>query len=240
MDWYGFLMTNLSWTLASIYLIIFLYIIKAVDKPLYRRIYDDFKFSLPNFLFALILLSILFGQIYLVSPLLHYDTSFWVNLVVNLARTHLRSFVFYAVMVLYLWKKYDKLLPALYCGWFGIAMIEFTFIAQHYLLFNAFMGLNWYLPFVAVAIPFWFDRKSYSFNSKVYILFAIGWILEYVQMMFYGQGFTLFSSNGEVTANLPYILSPTVASWLYEIIPHIMKSLMTLAFCYVDFKKEKE
>lgn len=244
----GLIGSFLAWTNLSMLIIVFLFVLEFYDRLVYGKknmkegifykIYNGITFSWVSVLLSVCFLGVIFYNLFLIREMPPEGASPFVSFYMFFIFTHLRSYVIYAGVVFYLWHKWNSLVPALYAGWFGIGAIELTFILQHYLEFNTFIGLSWYLPFIVLMIPCLLDLKKYRFNWKIYLTFGIGVLLEYVDLIWYGQGFTLFI-NGEIVENLPYVLNPTVGTWIYESMPILFKLLMAAAFCFLDFKKEK-
>lgn len=224
----------LEWRMFAIYVIVFLYLIRLLNKDVYVKLYYDIPFDFRFVSLAVIGLALFFYRLVMIaSP--YVGVPYSVQIMMVLRETHLRSFIFYAVLIFYLWRKFGSLLPSVFAGWFGIAMIEFSYIAQHYILWGAFMGLQWYLPFFIISLPFFFDWNKYRLSRKILIFFAIGVFLQYFTFIWDSDAFVLWQ-NGVITNNWRVFYNPTLQTWLHELFDNMKKSIMTIGFCYIDYR----
>ncbi len=238
MTWlYYFGLFVLDWRGLSMFMVIFILLLEALDGKRWRGFFENLSWRPRYVIPAIIGLGALYTRILLVDNGVPAEaTNPVVQLIMRMIYSHLRSFIFYSAMIMYLWHKWNKLLPALYVGWFGIALIELSFLAQHLIAFGAFMGLEWYLPFIAIMLPFIWERRHFSFQRKTLIFFAAGVFLEYFLLIWQADAFTTFT-NGVLHNNAAAIASPTIGTWIHEGLDHLLKSLMTIAFTFTRYEK---
>lgn len=152
---------------------------------------------------------------------------------------HIRSIMFFSIMILFLWRKMGALLPAVLTGWFWIGLIELTFIPQHLIWADGlFLGIRHYLPFVLLMMLWLLERKRFHIPRIAWIWFAVGIFVQYAGLWFYpwavvqlqpgGWGFV---KNGLVFPNAH------IFTYAFDLGQHLMKTLFTVAGAYVGLKK---
>jgi len=235
------LQTLADWrVLAMIFIFIVLYV-RILWPKVFDHIYFGISWSKPVVFLCMLGVALLLTREVVLTPFATVQqwlssSYLWEQVLFWTDRTHIRSILLYAALIIGLWYKFHFLVPALFVGWFGIGLIEITFIIPHYVWYSQlFMGLNWYGPFVAILLPFLLLHKDFSFSRNVILLFGLGMVMQYALLVFAPWGLTA-CINGDIVLN-PYVMPhPVWQSWTFEILNHLMKSLMTIAFLFVNFK----
>lgn len=155
-----------------------------------------------------------------------------------LGNIHVRSITFYALLIFWLWRKFNALLPALINGWFWIGLIELTFIPQHYLWCNGlFLGLEHYLPFMLIMGPWILERTKFSLSWKTWVWFAAGISMQYIGLAFSPWAVVHLAPGGwGFIINPSAVPDPHVFTYLFDFTQHLMKTWLTLAGTYVGKK----
>jgi len=235
-----------QWQTIAMMITIFVLLCKSLFKPWYERCWIVFPFRLKWVLLAAFGVSLLFIRELFstafpkIQALLPYFT-FTEQLVVWMSSTHLRSILFFAVMIFYLWRKYDALLPAMAVGWFALGVVELSYIPQLYISTGGFIGLDWYYPFIGAMILFIVERKRFQVLSKGFLSwFTAGLFFQYYLLAFRWAGLTLWDpATGSFPLNPVVLPVPPWETWMFEFLNHLVKTLWAVAFCYTRLRKEK-
>jgi len=155
-----------------------------------------------------------------------------------LGNIHIRSILFYALLIFWLWRKFNALLPAVISGWFWIGLIELTFIPQHLIWADGlFLGLQHYLPFMLIMVPFLLERKKFSLSWKTWIWFAGGIMMQYVGLAFSPWAVVHLAPGG-----WGFIINPSANphphffTYAFDFVQHLMKTWLTVAGAYITKK----
>jgi energy-converting hydrogenase Eha subunit E len=234
-----FLLFLFDWRDLALFMIVFIALLEAIDPKRFKPFFNGIEWNIKNVGVSLLFLAAIFIRTYFSFSSLPPEAVIpIVQIILTLVYTHVRSFMFYSALIYWLWYKWNSLVPAIYAGWFAIAIIEMTYLVQHLIAFKAFMGWEWYIPFFAVMIPVIYDRKRYSVQWKPWIqVFSAGVFLQYFLLIWQGQAFTTFM-NGQLINNLDKIANPTLETWFHELIDHAAKSLLTFSFVYMRYKHD--
>lgn len=237
-DWFtSFFLFVFDWRMLSILGIIFIEILRKIPNVYWNHFFDNIQWNLHNVSLAFLGLGVLFTRIgFSWQSMPAQATQTIVQIVLFMSYTHMRSFLFYSALILWYWYNWKNLLPALYAGWFAIAVIELTFIAQHFIAFQAFLGWEWYLPFIAIMIPFLFDRSNYHFKKKGLVFICAGIFIQYFLLIWQQDAFTTFV-NGQLINNVVILANPTLGTWIHEGLDHLLKSLMTIGFAFMEYHR---
>lgn len=156
-----------------------------------------------------------------------------------LGNIHIRSVLFYGLMIFWLWRKFNALLPAVLTGWFWMGFIELTFIPQHWIWCNGlFLGLKHYLPFLLVMIPWILEKHRFSLCWKAWIWFAGGIMLQYVGLSFSPWAVVHLQPGGwGFIINPSANPDPHLFTYIFDFTQHMMKSWLTVAGAYISFSK---
>jgi hypothetical protein len=151
---------------------------------------------------------------------------------------HIRSIMFWAVMIFYLWKKMGNLLPALSVGFFYIGLAELTFIPQHLIWQNGlFLGVQHYLPFILIMIPFLLERKRFVIPGRSWVWFSVGIFFQYFGLLFTPWAAVQLQEGGWGFVINPLAQpSPHLFTYLFDISQHLIKTFFTIAGAHVLFK----
>lgn len=158
-----------------------------------------------------------------------------------LGNIHVRSIMFWAIMIFYLWHKMGHLLPAVYTGWFFVGLAELTFIPQHLIWQNGlFLGFEHYLPFMLIMVPFLLEMgeiKKFKIPRLTWIWFSGGIFMQYFGLLFTpwavvqlregGWGFVI---NGLAQPN------PHLFTYFFDLSQHLIKTFFTVGGAYVNLK----
>lgn len=165
---------------------------------------------------------------------------------------HVRSILFWALMIFYLWKKMGNLLPAVLVGWFWIGLAELTFIPQHLIWCDGlFLGFQHYLPFILIMCPVLLEHKRFSLPWKAWIWFLVGVFFQYFGLIFYPWAVVKLAPGGwGFIANTSIIPDPHLFTYVFDVCQHLIKTFFTIAgahtvLCYRKkfhraFKAEKQ
>lgn len=153
-----------------------------------------------------------------------------------LGNIHIRSIMFYALMIFWLWRKFNALLPAVITGWFWIGLIELTFIPQHLIWADGlFLGSRHYAAFILIMVPFILERKRFSISWKSAVWFAGGIMMQYVGLSFYPWAVVHLSPEGwGFVINPSANPHPHFFTYLFDLGQHLMKTWLTMAGVYVE------
>ena len=156
-----------------------------------------------------------------------------------LGNIHIRSIMFYAVLIFWLWRKFNAFLPAVISGWFWIGLIELTFIPQHLIWCDSlFLGLEHYLPFLLMMVPWILERKRFSLSWKSWVWFAGGILMQYIGLAFFPWAVVHLAPGGwGFIINPSAVPSPHVFTYVCDFTQHLMKTWLTVAGAYLGIKK---
>lgn len=155
-----------------------------------------------------------------------------------LSTVHVRSILFYSLMIFYLWRKMGRLLPGLIAGWFWIGFVELTFIAQHWIVFQGFLGWFYYAPFLAIMIPLILDRRKFTFSWPGSLFLAAALFMQYVGVLLVPWAVMSFDTSLGYIPNVAAQPHPQLLTYGFEAGQHLMKTLFTVAGCFLCLKQE--
>lgn len=150
---------------------------------------------------------------------------------------HLRSILFYAALIILLWKKFDSLLPALAVGWMGLGIIELTFILQHYVgTPGRFIGWAWYISFMPLLGYGIAIIRCLKFSRKFWLLLGAAFFTQYFLLLFYPYWIVIYArdSFSVISVNQAVLPNPPWQTWIFWLLNHVMKVCFTLAFYFVE------
>lgn len=161
-------------------------------------------------------------------------------LIFYIGNIHARSILFYALMIFWLWRKQKFAFPAIMAGFFWIGLIELSFIPQHLIWLNYFMGWRHYLPFILIMVPFIIERKRFQIPRRAWFWFAGGMALQYLCLPFASWSVMILDARGFGFEVNPLALpSPQIQNYLWEIGQHILKTFFTVAGCYTNLREKR-
>ena len=148
-----------------------------------------------------------------------------------LGNIHVRSILFYGILIFWLWRKHGALMPAVFSAWFWIGLIELTFIPQHLIWADGlFLGLQQYLPFILLMMPFILERKRFQISRKAWIWFAAGIFMQYFGLIFIPWAVVQLAPGGwGFTINPAAMPQPHLFTYFFDFGQHLMKTLFTVA-----------
>jgi hypothetical protein len=152
---------------------------------------------------------------------------------------HIRSILFWGIMIFYLWHKMKALLPAVLTGWFFIGLAELTFIPQHLIWQNGlFLGFEHYLPFILVMAPFLLERKRFQIPNKAWMWFSVGILFQY-----FGLFFTPWAAVQLQEGGWGFVINPLAQpnphpfTYFFDICQHLIKTFFTVAGAHTKLRK---
>jgi len=156
-----------------------------------------------------------------------------------LGNIHVRSILFYGIMIFWLWKKMGSLMPAVFSAWFWIGLIELTFIPQHLIWADGlFLGWQHYLTFVLLMMPFIFDRSRFSVPGRAWIWFFAGIFMQYFGLIFTPWAVVQLAPGGwGFIINPVAVPDPHIFTYAFDLGQHLMKTLFTVAGAHTMLSK---
>lgn len=232
-----------QWQNQAMIITAFLILISILNESLFLRIWRGFPFRKKLAAVAILAMSVLlFVQLYF-NPFYKLQVdfpglSFVGQVALWIGQTHIRSIAFSIGLVIYLWKKFDRLLPAMAVGWFSLGVIELSFIPDMLISLNgAFLGWEWYFPFIGSMLFYLIYYRSFSYPRKFYLWFAAAVFVQYFLLIWRPWGLTIWHPEDQAfLINDAVIHNPPWESWLFEGLNHLMKALFVISFCFVNFK----
>ena len=155
-----------------------------------------------------------------------------------LGNIHVRSIMFWAIMIFYLWHKMENLLPAVYTGWFWIGLAELTFIPQHLLWCDGlFLGIQHYLSFILIMVPFLLEHKRFRIHWKTWIWFSAGIFMQYFGLLFSPWAVVQLQDGGwGFVINDLAQPNPHLFTYAFDFSQHLIKTLFTIAGAHMNLK----
>lgn len=152
---------------------------------------------------------------------------------------HIRSILFWAIMIFYLWKKMKSLLPAVLSGWFMIGLAELTFIPQHLIWQNGlFLGIQQYLPFILIMVPFVLERKRFLIPRSFLLWFSLGIFMQYFGLIFDPWAVVKLQEGGWGFVINPLAQpNPHFFTYAFDVGQHLIKTFFTIAGAVINLKK---
>lgn len=234
-----------QWQTLAMFITMFVLLCKILFKPWYNKLWVIFPFKLKWALPAAFGVSLIFIREFYFTAFPHIQNllpyfSFTEQLVVWMSSTHLRSILFFGVMIFYLWRKFNALLPAMIIGWFALAVVELSYIPQLFISTGGFIGWEWYFPFIGSAALYIIERKRFRILTKGFIgWFMAGLFFQYFLLLFRPYGLTIWDPvTGSFPLNPLVLPVPPWQTWMFEFLNHLVKTLWAMAFCYTQLKKE--
>lgn len=224
-----------NWQMIGLSLVMLLLLFRSLNREYYEKLLGMFPWEKRWILIAVsVLVIIQLREIY-GYPLIWIQTHFPTYnlaecLIFYIGNIHLRSILFYSMMILWLWKKMKALFPALISGFFWIGLIELSFIPQHWIWLNYFMGWNHYLPFILIMTPFIFERKRFFIPRNAWMWFLGGVALQYICLPFSSWSVMILDQRGfGFFVNPLAFPHPEIQNYLWEFGQHLLKTLFTIA-----------
>ena len=169
------------------------------------------------------------------------QTFLWEQAIFFIYTTHLPSILLYSIMILTFWKRFDSLIPAIYLGFFVIGTIEFTFILQHLVAWQMFLGIQWYSQFAVIVMPFLIEWKSFKVTQwkKMLLFLSLGFALQYIVLSFMPYSLTMYVRNINAwRINLNLLPHPPLGTWIFGFSQTMIKCLFILGFSFIGFVKK--
>lgn len=220
--------------------------IAIVNKPLWRKLWNGIEFKRSYLIIAIAGLAMLFLREWAnFNPFDSFGAVQWYyptftipeQILVWIGTTHFRSILFFAGMIIWLWRKYNRLLPALAVGWFGLAVVELSFIPDMLIdpYTRGFMGLDWYLPFIGTMPLYLFHWREFYYPRRFWIWIAAAVAVQYGLLVFRPWSLNIWDPGlNAFVLNLSIMPHPPWQTWFMELLNHLMKTLFAVAFCYVN------
>lgn len=239
----------LDWRIIALLSIVSILYFRVMAKNWYQWLWEKLRFRIWLIAPAAALLVLLILREVYLYPVAWIAVDFgslspFAQLLLYGDTIHFRSILFFGILILALWRKYDKLLPALAVGWFCIGFVELTFILQHYAAVpGRFMGWGWYLPFIGIMAYFLVLHKSFRIAGRWFWIFLISaFICQYALLPFFPYWFWHIEVTAPFTPGIrvdnPGILSdPPIGTWVFWFLNHFMKTLFALAFYQINLVK---
>lgn len=234
-----------NWQMIGLSLVMLLLLFRALNREYYEKILRMFPWEKKWVLIGVsVLIIIQLREIY-GYPLMWLQTHFPTYdlaelLVFYIGNIHLRSILFYSIMIMWLWKKMGSLFPALMSGFFWVGLIELSFIPQHWIWLNYFMGWNHYLPFILIMAPFLIERKRFQIPRRARAWFLGGVVLQYLCLPFSSWSVMILDQRGfGFFVNPSAFPHPGIQNYLWELGQHVLKTFFTVAGAHTMLKKKK-
>lgn len=236
-----------NWQFLASMMVLYLLLLRTFSKKNYLRFWNSIRFINSWKILALNGVIFLLLREILLYPLPRVQSwmpgsYFWEQFLMFIFTCHIQSIALYSCLIFYLWKKYDSFLPALYVGFFGISFIEFTFIPQHFITWNMFLGA-WYYPFAIAIIPFLIERKSWSFPriKRMLVFIGIGIAMEYLILLYLPYSLSSFIPGTMAwKLNDAVMPHPPIQTWIFMGSNILLKIFMLIGISMIERKKENE
>ena len=232
-----------NWQMIGMALVMLLLLFKILNREYYEKLFNMFPWKKRWVLIGIsVLLLIQMREIY-GYPLIWLQTHFPTYTLPELlffymGNIHLRSILFYSIMILWLWRKMGTLFPAVMSGFFWIGLIELSFIPQHWIWLEYFMGWNHYLPFILIMAPFLLERKRFQIPRRAWMWFLGGMALQYACLPFSQWSIMILDSRGFGFYVSPGALPhPQIWHYLWDFGQHILKTMFTVAAAHTNLRK---
>lgn len=237
-----------NWVIIAMVFCLYMLVTRTFMKKFYYGLFNSIHFKMPYIHFGFVtvfticlreIIAIPFWKVQGWLP----NSFVWEQTIFYLYTTHLPSIVLYSLMIMLFWKKFDSVVPALYTGFFVIGLIEFTFIPQHLVAFQTFLGINWYSQFGVLVFPFLIERKSFTVrNWKLMGFFlGIGLVLQYVILPFIPFSLSMYDrSVNAFRINYDLLPHPPLGTWVFCFLQTGIKSAFIIGLSFIRFVKRAE
>lgn len=232
-----------NWQMLALAGIGVLMIYKILLKETYEQLWKAFPWNWKYALLGVaVILVIQIREIigYPFSWIVEYFPTYSLaeQLFFYMGNIHIRSILFWAIMIFWLWKKMGSLLPAVLTGWFFIGLAELSFIPQHLIWQNGlFLGLQQYLPFILLMIPWILERKRFSVPWRAWIWFAAGVFMQYFGLIFDPWAVVKLQEGGwgflVNPINYPH---PHLLAYAFDLSQHLIKTFFTIAGAHTGLR----
>lgn len=151
-----------------------------------------------------------------------------------LANAHLMSYGAHGLLLVLLWYRWKRFLPALLIALFEIALAEFFFMGSQFLQFGFILPYywTWYIPFIIMAFPFVVLRDYFDLGDKrLWIVFVLGMLPIYATAVLNLRDPYTWDYKTNMWRSFPELIYEATA-WYNMILNRIGKVLMTFAFVF--------
>lgn len=159
-----------------------------------------------------------------------------------LANAHFLSYGAHGLLLIILWYRWKRFLPALLIALFQIALAEFVFMGSQALQFGFILPYywTWYIPFTIMALPFLILRKSFDLGDKrLWIVFVLGTLFIFATAVLNLRDPYTWDYELNMWRMFPERIYEATA-WYNMILNRIGKVFMTSAFVFVWLKNEQK
>lgn len=237
-----------NWQVIAMMTCLYYLMLKTFNNIFYHSVWKGFKFDMKWIPVSIFTVSMIFLREFLLYPLTSVQSwmpnSFlWEQVIMWLYTTHTISILTYTFFIYYSWKKFDSFIPALLWGFFSIGFIEFTFIPQHLIKWQMFLGVNWYYAFGIAMLPFIVEYKRFHVKNwkKMLFILILAFINQYGVLALVDYSISVF--DFELLAyRLNYALMPhpPVYTWMFMFLQTSMKILFLLGLSQIVLKEIPE
>lgn len=242
MNWLFYSLTD--WRVIALSVILLLFWLKLFHPKTYSKLWHNLKFNYKIAFIAFVGIVYLIFREMTVYPFNSIVATWptlpsWAHIILYGDLIHFRSILVFGVLILALWRKYEKMLPALAVGWFCIGIIEATFILQHFVgTPGRFLGWYWYLPFFGGMIYFLDIRKSFRLRKNFWYFFVSAIFVQYLLLLFYPFWLVKYTVRFEFVVNSSVLPNPPIQTWIFWFLNHLMKTLFAVAFYFMELVKD--
>lgn len=160
-----------------------------------------------------------------------------------LANAHLMSYGVHGLLLVILWYRWKRFLPALLTPLFQIALAEFSFMGSQALQFGFILPYywTWYIPFIIMAFPFLVLHEYFDLGDKrLWVMFVLGMVPIYATAVLNLRDPYTWDYETNMWRSFPELVYEATA-WYNMILNRIGKVLMTFAFVFARLSnKQKE
>jgi len=238
-----------NWNVIAMIVSLYYVLLKTSKNRLYKVLWNGIEFNRKWIPLTISIVTIILLREHLLYSLPSVQewmpgSYLWEQVVFWLYTTHTISILTYCFFIYYFWRKFNSFFPALLLGFFSIGVIEFTFIIQHLVIWNLFLGFNWYSAFGVILIPFLIEYHKFKIvHKKALIVFlTLAFINQYIILPVMEYSITVFDAGlGAYRLNYDLLPHPPIQTWLFYCVGQTtMKMLFLLAFSQIRLKEIEE
>lgn len=234
-----------NWVIIAMLFCLYVLVARILMTKFYYNLFNSITFEITSFYLGVTTVFIICLRETIAIPFFRVQgwlpqSFIWEQAIFYLYTTHLPSIIAYAVMIFWFWKSYNSLVPALYTGFFVIGLIEFTFIPQHLVAFQTFLGIDWYSQFWILVAPFMIERKAFKVrNWKLMGAFlGIAFLLQYIILPFIPYSLSMYDrSSNAFRINYALLPHPPVGTWVFCFLQTAIKLSFILGFSFISYVK---
>lgn len=237
-----------NWVIVAMVFCLYMLVLRLGMRKSYNSLFHSIHFQtvfLPLSLVTIFTLalreviSIPFANIQSWLP----QSFLWEQSIFYVYTTHLPSILLYSLMILIYWKRFDSLIPAIYLGFFVIGTIEFTFILQHLIAWQMFLGISWYSQFGVIVMPFIVERERFKIShwKNMLLFLSFGFVLQYIILLFIPHSLTMYVRElNAFRINYNLLPHPPLATWIFGFLQTAIKTMFIISFSFISLvKKDK-